>query len=102
MASINIDSILSEAGIPVAYGLFRKQTTLPYIVWLGYGQNTFQADNTHYHRENSYQIELYFKLKDPSLEERIEQILLDHGLLYDKSEDVYIDDEGVFLIYYYV
>lgn len=102
MASINMDSILSEAGIPVAYGLFRKQTPLPYMVWLGSGQNTFQADNTHYIRENSYQIELYFKLKDPSLEERIEQILLDHGLLYDKSEDVYIDDEGVFLIYYYV
>lgn len=100
--AIDINSILEGTGIPVAYGLHRSKTPLPYIVWLGSGQDTFQADNTHYHRENSYQIELYFKIKNPSLEEQIEQILLDNGLLYEKSEDVYIEDEGVFMIYYYI
>ena len=100
--AINIDSILEGMGIPVAYGLHKERTPLPYIVWLGSGQNTFDADNTHYHHENTYQIELYYKLKNPSLEEQLEQILLDNGLLYEKSEDVYLEDEGTFMIYYYV
>lgn len=100
--AVNIDSILNGLGIPVAYGLHKERTPLPYIVWLGSGQDTFDADNTHYIRENTYRIEFYFKLKDPSMEERLEQILLDNGLLYEKSEDVYLEDEGVFMIYYYI
>lgn len=100
--AINIDSILEGLGLPVAYGIHKKKTPLPYIAWIGSGQNTFDADNTYYFRENTYQIELYYKLKDPSLEERLEQILLDNGLLYEKSEDVYLEDEGTFMIYYYI
>lgn len=100
--AINIDSILEGLGIPVAYGLHKEKTALPYLVWLGSGQNTADADNTHYFRENTYQIELYFRLKNPTLEEQLEQILLDNGLLYEKSEDVYMEDEGVFMIYYYI
>lgn len=100
--AIPINTILEEVGIPVAYGVFREKTPLPYIVWLGGGQEHFPADNTYYTREDNYQIELYFKLKDPVIEAQLEQILLDNGLHYEKSEDVYIDDEGVFLVYYNV
>lgn len=100
--AINLDSILEGLGIPVAYGLHKEKTPLPYLVWLGSGQNTADADNTHYFRENTYQIELYFRLKNPTLEEQLEQILLDNGLLYEKSEDIYLEEEGVFMIYYYI
>lgn len=100
--AINLDSILEGLGIPVAYGLHKEKTPLPYLVWLGSGQNTADADNTHYFRENTYQIELYFRLKNPNLEEQLEQILLDNGLLYEKSEDIYLEEEGVFMIYYYI
>lgn len=102
MAAIDMNSILEQTGIPCAYGRFIKGTAVPYIAWIGGGQRTFQADNTHYYRKNEYQIEFYFKLKSPDLEETIEQVLLDNGLLYEKSEDVYLDEEGVFLIYYNV
>lgn len=98
--AINIDSMLEEMDIPVAYGRMKERTPVPYITWLGSGQNTAQADDTHYFRENSYQIELYFKLKNPTLEDQLEQLLLDNGLLYDKSEDIYLEDEGIFMIYY--
>lgn len=100
--AVNIDSILEGLGIPVAYGLHKEKTPLPYITWLGSGQNTFDADNTYYFKENTYQIELYYKLKDPTLEDQLEQILLDNGLLYEKSEDVYLEEEGTFMIYYYI
>ncbi len=91
--------------IPVAYSHFRGSNAPdgpPYLVYIGNGQDQFDADNTHYWKRNRYQLEYYFTNKDEEQEEAIEQLLLDNGLLYDKSEDVYIEEQGVFVIYYYV
>lgn len=91
--------------IPVAYSHFTEKNSPdapPYLVYIGNGQDTFQADNTHYYRENRYQLEYYFTEKDEQEEAIIENILLDNGFLYEKSEDVYIEDEGVFVIYYQI
>lgn len=90
-------------GIPVAYSHFRGDDvpdSPPYLVYLGAGQNTFAADDTYIYRENQYQLEYYFTEKDEEEETRIEDVLLDNGFLYEKSEDVYIEEEGVFVIYY--
>ena len=87
-------------GLPCAYSHFTKPQTPPYLVYIGNGQDTFGADNTWYYKRNRYQLEYYFKKKDEEQEERIENILLQNGFNYTKSEDVYIEDEGVFLIYY--
>lgn len=71
-------------------------------MYIGNGQNTFQADDTHYWKQNSYQVEYYFTTKNESNEEAIESALLENGFLYEKSEDIYIEDEDVFVIYYYI
>ena len=95
--------ILQTTGIPCVYSHFRdknKPVQPPYIAYIGQGQNTFDADNTHYYRENSYQIEYYFTTKNETLETAIEDKLLNNGFLYEKSEDVFIEEEGVFVIYY--
>ena len=97
--------ILQQTGIPCAYSHFDEENSPaapPYIVYLGGGQDNFEADNTYYYQRNRYQIEYYFTNKDEDVEAQIEQLLLAHGYLYDKSEDVYIEDEGVFVIYYNV
>lgn len=99
--------ILQQTGLPCAYSHFTKDdedkpSSPPYIVYLGSGQNNFEADNTFYYRQNQYQIEYYFTKKDEEKEAQIEQLLLDNGFLYEKSEDVYIEDDGVFVIYYNV
>lgn len=101
-ASLPMNDILEQTGLFSVYGTLKEETPAPYLVWYGNGQNTSQADNTHYFRENNYIIEYYFELKDPDTEELIETTLLEAGLNYEKSEDVYIDDEHVFLIYYYI
>ena len=49
-----------------------------------------------------HQIEYYFAKKDEKMEAIIEQTLLDDGYIYEKSDDIFLDDEGVFLIYYHV
>lgn len=94
--------ILQDTGLPCAYSHFTEPQSLPYIVYIGSGQDTFQADNTHYYKRNTYQIEYYFKNKNEDNEASIENALLEAGYLYDKSEDIYIESENVFMIYYYI
>lgn len=92
-------------GIPVAYSHFTEKNSPsepPYLVYLGDGQDTFKADNTFIYTNNRYQIEYYFTEKDEIEEAKIEKILLDNGYRYEKSEDIYIEDEGVFVIYYQI
>ena len=99
---MSIYQVLQSTGLQCAYSHFRKPVEPPYIVYIGSGQNTFEADNTHYHRRNTYQVEYYFTKKDEDAEADIEDALLDNGYRYEKSEDVYIEDEDIFVIYYYV
>ena len=99
---MSIYQVLQSTGLPCAYSHFKTKQSPPYIVYIGSGQDVFEADNTHYYKRNSYQVEYYFTTKNESNEEAIETALLDNGFLYDKSEDTYIEDEGVFVIYYYI
>ena len=95
----------SGLDIPCAYSHFRDDDVPeapPYLVYMGDGQDTFEADNSYYWSRNRYQIEYYFTEKNEEQEAAIETLLLDNGYLYDKSEDVYIEEQGVFVIYYYV
>lgn len=97
-----IQTTLSSTGLPCAYSHFRKPVQPPFIVYLGNGQTTFGADDTWYYTNNQYQIEYYFTEKNEANEKAIEEALLRDGFNYDKSEDTYIENEGLFLIYYYV
>lgn len=94
--------LLEQIGLPFAYSHFEKPIEPPYIVYIGNGQNTFGADDTWHFRKNRYQIEYYYKLKNEANEEAIENILLLNGYNYEKSEDAYIESEGVFVIYYQI
>ena len=99
---MTIYQTLQSTGLPCAYSHFKTNQTPPYIVYIGNGQDNLDADNTHYWRNNRYQVEYYFTTKNEQNEASIENALLTAGYLYDKSEDVYIEDQDVFVIYYYV
>ena len=99
---MSIYATLQGTGLPCAYSHFKTNQTPPYIVYIGSGQDVMEADNTHYWRRNTYQVEYYFTTKNESNEASIEDALLSAGYLYEKSEDVYIEDQNVFVIYYYV
>ena len=47
-------------------------------------------------------VELFTEAADEAAEAAIEQVLLEDGWHYSKSEDTYIEDEEVFVIYYHV
>ena len=99
---MSIYATLQSTGLPCAYSHFRTAQLPPCIVYRGNGQDVFEADNTHYWRRNTYQVEYYFTTKDESNEASIETALLGAGYLYDKSEDTYIEEQGVFVIFYYI
>lgn len=94
--------LLQQIGLPFAYSHFQKPQDPPYIVYIGNGQDTFGADDTWHYKRNRYQIEYYFTKKNEANEEAIENVLLANGYNYTKSEDAFIDEEGVFVIYYQI
>ena len=97
-----ISTTLLKTNLPCAYSHFTKPVEPPYLVYVGNGQDTLPADNTLYWRENTYQVEYYFKEKNEANEKAIEEILLADGYIFEKSEDSYIEEEGLFVIYYYI
>ena len=97
-----IQETLIKTGLPCAYSHFMKPVQPPFICYIGRGQETFGADNTWHYTNNQYQIEYYFTEKNEANEKAIEDVLLTDGFNYDKSEDSYIESEGLFVIYYYV
>ena len=99
---MTIYQTLQSTHLPCAYSHFKTPQEPPYIVYIGNGQDVLNADNTHYWRRNTYQVEYYFTTKNESNEATIEDALLENGFIYEKSEDVYIEDQGVFMIYYYI
>lgn len=98
--------VLQSTGLPCAYSHFKDKKTAPksppYLIYTGNGQADFAADDTYYHRRGTYTIEYYFTKKDESKEAELEDKLLENDLLYDKSGDIYIEEEDVYVIYYYV
>lgn len=99
---MSIFEVLQSTGLPCAYSHFEKAQKPPYILYVGDGQSVLSADNTYYWRQNTYQIEYYYKIKDEAAETAIEDALLSAGYQYDKSGDSYIKDEDVFVIFYNV
>lgn len=103
MATKTLYEILQTIGLPCAYSHFKDDnvpSAPPYIVYIGGGQDNMAADNTYIWSNNRYQVEYYFTDKDESKEAAIEAALLSNGYNYEKSEDVYIQEEDVFVIYY--
>ena len=99
---MSIYATLQGTGLPCVYSHFKTPQEPPYIVYIGNGQDVLNADNTHYWRRNTYQVEYYFTTKNEQNEASIEDALLAAGYLYEKSEDVFIEDQRVFVIYYYI
>nr|DAJ65239.1 MAG TPA: hypothetical protein [Caudoviricetes sp.] len=99
-----LNNCLKKLKVPVAYGRFKRKQEFPFLITIGAGSTFFSADNNSiFHGENEYRVELYFQNKDESLEEAIENTLATNEfIILDKSEDIYIDKEDCFEVYYTV
>lgn len=102
MDKINPVTLLKPLNIPVGYFVNPKPGKVPFIVYYGAGSRNFKADDIVYDKEAHWNLELYVDKKDVTLEERLEKLLDDAEIVWEKGSDVYIDTEKVFLIPYYI
>lgn len=96
-----IEDMLGRLEIPFAYHHFEKEDAVnpPFICWLSPGTDNFSADGKAYHRSDELDIELYTDDRDFGLERRLEQLLDEQGIFWDKTE-LYIESENMFEILY--
>lgn len=99
---MTIFETLQSTGLPCAYSHFEKPQKPPYIVYMGDGQDVFIADDAIYWSNNRYRVEYYFTAKNEENETAIEEALAAAGYIYEKTDDIYLEDEEVYIIYYYI
>ena len=92
-------NLLEKSGLPVAYREFPKNDApeLPFICYNETGTNNFPADGIVYHVTNQIDVELYTKIKDLEVEDKVEKAL--SSFFWNKTE-TYLDDEMCFQIVY--
>lgn len=87
--------------INVAYDHFDEKTMPPFILYRNTNTTTLKADDKVYFQHNQYIIDLITEIKDTSLESKLENVLNNNNLPYDKQED-YLDDERIYQIRYFI
>lgn len=93
--------ILEQTRIPFAYDHFSEgeASDPPFICYRAPESNNFSADGTVYLDVDVIDIELYTDEKDPALEKRLQKLLTDAGIYYEKTE-VWIESERLYEVVY--
>ena len=94
-------AILKESDIPFAYDHFAEGESPdpPFICYLFPGSNNFAADGKVYFKANEVHIELYTDFKHLTVEQKLEAVLDEHGIFYNKSE-TWIESEKLYEVLY--
>ena len=97
----NLVEMLQKTGIPFAYDHFAEGESPdpPFICYLIPGSNNFAADGKVYFRINQVRIELYTDSKDLAVERKVEMVMDESGIFYNKSE-VWIQSEKLYEVLY--
>ena len=97
----NLVEMLQEIKIPFAYDHFAEGESPepPFICYLLPGSNNFAADGKVYFRINQVRIELYTDSKDLAVERKVEMVMDESGIFYNKSE-VWIQSEKLYEVLY--
>lgn len=101
----DIYDLLKTLEIPVAYDHFvtEKNTPAPEPPFIAYRESSpeiFKADGKAYYRPYNYDIELVTEKKDVALEKTIEDLLTENNIPYDKSDEVWDEEEKIYHNFY--
>lgn len=101
MSHDDVLKMMGEMSLPFAYDHFVEGEVPgpPFLAFLYPKAVNFAADGIAYYKVNQLDIELYTDLKQPELEEKVEAVLLKHGIFYSKSE-VWIESEKLYEVLY--
>ena len=101
MTEKEVYKMLKTINLPLAYDHFEesKAPKLPYLVYKYPHTNNFAADGKVHTRINALDIELYAESKDLTAERKIETVLDECGIFYEKTE-TFITSEKMYQITY--
>ena len=96
-----ITDLLRQTGLPFAYHHFSEGESPdpPFLVYLIPGSHNFSADGMVYYRVDQLDIELYTDKKQPEQEAKLEAVLDEAGLFYNKTEQ-FIRSEQLYEVLY--
>lgn len=95
----------STVTVPFAYTAFPENDPNnpapppPFVCYYYDGDNDLLADNLNYQKIRTMVVELYTDAKDFDLENAVETMLNDNGLVFSKDED-YISSEKLYMTTY--
>lgn len=94
-----VAEMVSSIGVPYAYYQFPNNSGIapPFVCFYFDSSNDFAADNTNYQRIRPLSIELYTDNKDFTLEQTVENVLNQNGLVYSR-EETYLDSERMYMV----
>lgn len=98
----DIIEMLEETGYPVAYDHFPKDAppATPYIAFTIPYTDNFYSDNIVYQQIIYGEIELCSATKDTAAEKKLTDVLDSHGIAWQKASEEFIDDDGLYSIFY--
>ena len=99
---INPIELFKPLNIPVGYFKNPKPGTVPFMVYYGVGMDSTIADNINYFNVQRFNIELYTLEKRFDLEDKIEKILIENEIIFEKGLDVFIPGDKTFMVSYYI
>lgn len=93
--------IIKDIGIPNAYHHFAEGESPepPFLIYILPASDNFSADGRVYFKANEVHIEIYTDYKSPNIEKKVEAVLDEHGIFYNKTE-VYIESEKLYEVLY--
>lgn len=96
-----IEVMLNKTGIPYRYFMFEAKEAIlpPFMVWYLPGSDNFSADGTVYYRIDRLNLEFYTDQKDFEMEEKVEALLEEEGIYWNKTE-AFLDDEQLYEVLY--
>lgn len=99
MTTAEVATMISSMGVPYAYYQFDEATAkpCPFICFYYSGSDDFVADGTNYVYINRLVIELYTDEKDFTMEQTVQNVLNEYGLVYTREEG-YLSDEKMYEI----
>ena len=94
-----VAEMVGTIGVPYAYYQFPNNTGIapPFVCFYFDSSNDFAADNVNYQRIRPLSIELYTDNKDFTLEQTVENVLNQNGLVYSR-EETYLDSERMYMV----
>ena len=88
--------------IPVARNEFKTEQSFPFVIYYSDGSINFFADGSVFHSRDKYVVEVYTEKKEGDLEDAIEERLNQHELSWEKTSDMFIESESMYMVAYYV